>query len=56
MIGKSEDENYEKILRKENNLFGDILQSDVSDSYRSLPEKVKYYLYKRTKLVYLKRR
>jgi len=40
MIGKSEDKNYEKILRKENNLFGDILQSDVSDSYRSLPEKV----------------
>jgi len=40
MIGKSEDQNFEKLLRKENSVFGDILQSDVSDSYRSLPEKV----------------
>ena len=43
MIGKSEDQNFEKLLRKENSVFGDILQSDVSDSYRSLPEKVKIH-------------
>ena len=51
MIGKSEYKNFEKILRKENKLFGDILQSDVSDSYRSLPEKVKLYLYMSSKKV-----
>jgi len=40
LIGKSDDKIDQDFIKKENKVFGDILQSDVPDLYNFLPEKV----------------
>ena len=40
LVGKSSTSKEQELLVEENEVFGDILQSNVSDEYKSLPKKV----------------
>lgn len=40
LIGQSEEIEEQEFIKRENKVFGDILQSEVPDLYKYLPEKV----------------
>ena len=44
LMGRSQEKFDQEFIEKENKKFGDILQSDVSDIYEFLPEKVLFAL------------
>ena len=49
LIGKSDELEEQEFIKRENKVFGDILQSNAPDLYKYLPEKViklslKFYL------------
>ena len=40
LIGKSDELEEQEFIKRENKVFGDILQSNAPDLYKYLPEKV----------------